>query len=98
MEEEVVEEEVAVIYLVQEQIIRPVDLVGALARRRATVLLVELLAVRRRTVHSQVAPRLHLDSLVFLRRVNLQKLRLDQVKRLVPSVLQAVLGHLPLVI
>ncbi len=66
--------EVAVIYSVGGQIILRVELVGASARRRVIIHLVESLALGRqgsRKTHPQAAPRLHLDSLASLRRASL---------------------------
>lgn len=92
----------AAIYLVEGQISRLVDLVGALVRRRATIHLVDSLEVDRqgnRRMHPQAAPRLHLDSPASLRRTKLlNQQRQDQVKRLVCSAARAALGPSPLAI
>ena len=95
--------EAAATYLVEGQTNRRVDLdlVGALAKRRVTILLVDFLALGRednKIVHLQAVPRLHPDSLASLRQANLQKQQLDQVKRLVCSAAGAALGPSHLVI
>ena len=94
--------EVAATYSVGGEASRPADLVGALARSRVVILLVDLLALGKqenKTMHLQAAPRHHLDSLVSLRRANLQKQqRLDQVKRLASSAARAAPEPSPLVI
>lgn len=99
--EEVVAE-VAATYSVGGEASRQADLVGALARSRVTILLVDFLALGRqdnKPLHLQAAPRRHLDSLASLRRANLQKQqRLDQVKRLASSAARAAPEPSPLVI
>ena len=79
---------------------RPVDLVGALVRRRATTLLVGSLAVGRqgsRRMYPQAAAQLHLVSLVSLRRAKLQnQQQMPQVKHLVCSAARAALDPSPL--
>lgn len=91
--------EVAAIYLVEGQTSRRVILAGASARHRATIRLVEFLALGRRDnkiIQPRAAPRLRLDLLASLRRANLQnQQRLDQVKHLVRLAVQAVLGPSP---
>ena len=87
-------------FLVEAQTSRLADLVGALARRRATILLVKFLALDRqdnRTLQPQAAPRLHLDSLASSRRISLQKQhkqqrQLDQIRHPVISAAGAALG------
>ena len=78
---------------------RPVDLVGALVRRRATTLLVGSLALDRqgsRRMHPQTAAQVHLVSLVSLRRAKLQnQQQLHQVKHPVCSAARAALGPSP---
>lgn len=80
--------EVAATYSVAGRTSQRVDRVGALAKCRATILLEESLALGsqdHQIIHHQVALRLRLDSLASLHRANLQKQRLDQVKRPVYS-------------
>ena len=81
---------------------RPVDLVGALVRRRATTLLVRSLVLGRqgsRRTYPQAMGQLHLVSLVSLRRAKLQnQQRLHQVKHPVYSAARAALGPSLLVI
>lgn len=95
----------AATYSVEERTTRRVDLVGALVRFRATILLEDCLALGSqdskdsKTINLRVAPRLHLDSLASLRQANPQKQqRLDQVKRLVHSGEQVALDPSPLAI
>ena len=81
---------------------KPVDLVGALVRRRATTLLVGSLALGRqgsRRMYNQAAAQLHLVSLVSLRRAKLQnQQQLHQIKHPVCSAARAALGPSPLAI
>ena len=80
---------------------RPVDLVGALVKRRVTTLLVGSLALDRRgsrRMHPQAAAQVHLVSLVSLRRAKLQNQQLHQVKHPVCSAARAAMGPSPLAI
>ena len=75
---------------------RPVDLVGALVRRRATTILVGSLALGRqgsRRMYLQAAAQLHLVLLVSLRRAKLQNQQhLHQAKHPVFSAVRVALG------